>query len=320
MNIPLGLKQAIESGECVLFIGAGVGEHLLSPTGATAPTAKRLAYELASEFSIDTDETDLSKIARVVELRSDRETLYRLLSKRLSNLEPDDTFRWLFTRQWRAIFTTNYDISIERSYELLVTPPQTPVPLSLTADLTYIENPFQVPIYHLHGSLFLEEKPQLVITADDYHVFRTKRAMLFSKLQESLATSTILYVGYSNQDPNWGLVLNELVSELAPRSLPTSYRIAPSTDPLDVEILRAKHIDTIDGSLSEFVAQAQLLLDQTVVDPARINRVRSLVPSDLAPAFESSPAAVTRTHIVLGIRQSSGLYWRTQCGRLSTWE
>lgn len=293
MDIPLGLRQAIENGDCVLFIGAGVGKHLVSSTGA-APTAKKLAYELAEEFDIDTNENDLAKVAQVVELRTNRETLYRFISKRLSGLEPDSTFQWLFSRRWRAIFTTNYDRSIERSYELLANPPQTPVSLSLTADLTHIENPFQVPIYHLHGSLFLETKPELIITSDDYNLFRSKRNMLFMKLQESFATSTMLYIGYSNQDSNWSLLLTELISELSPRHILTSYRVDPVTDPIDIEILRAKRIETLEGTLGDFVDKAQLLLHATSYDGARINRVRSTIPSDLVATFESSPAAVTR--------------------------
>jgi hypothetical protein len=48
--LPLGLRQALESGQCVLFVGAGVGEHLLASDGKCAPDANTLATELADCF------------------------------------------------------------------------------------------------------------------------------------------------------------------------------------------------------------------------------------------------------------------------------
>ena len=35
--LPLGLRQALESGQCVLFVGAGAGKHLLGPDSNPAP-------------------------------------------------------------------------------------------------------------------------------------------------------------------------------------------------------------------------------------------------------------------------------------------
>jgi hypothetical protein len=37
--------------------------------------------------------------------------------------------------------------------------------------------------------------------------------MLFAMLKKEFATSTILYIGYRNSDPNWDLVLDELYAE-----------------------------------------------------------------------------------------------------------
>jgi hypothetical protein len=53
-DIPLGLRQALEAGECVLFVEAGLGNHLWR-AGVHAPDAKTLATELAEHFKIDID-------------------------------------------------------------------------------------------------------------------------------------------------------------------------------------------------------------------------------------------------------------------------
>ena len=63
IDIPLGLKHAVESGECVLFLGAGMGHYLLDSTGKPAPDGKTLAKELAENFSIEAKgDYSLSKI------------------------------------------------------------------------------------------------------------------------------------------------------------------------------------------------------------------------------------------------------------------
>jgi|SRR5579859_8166133 len=204
IEIPLGLRHSLETGECVLFLGAGIGWHLLDPNGAPAPVASSLAQELAKQFSLDSQNTtDLAKVAAVVELRKGRAELENFLRKRLGNLEPDANLQWLLSLRWRAIFTTNFDYGIQRAYELIANPVQRPVTITATAEMVSYDARFEVPIYHLHGALFGSTKPQIVITETDYAKFSEHRRMLFELLKKDFATSTILYIGYSNQDPNW---------------------------------------------------------------------------------------------------------------------
>ena len=159
------------------------------------------------------------KIAQVVEGRKGRQTLEDYLRKRLAKLEPDKELRWLFTLRWRAIFTTNYDSSIQRAYELNEKPLQQPISIASTSDLVSHDPRFEVPIYHLHGALF-GGRSKIVITKNDYAHFRDRRHMLFELLKKEFATSNILYIGYSNQDQNWDLILEELTTEFYPKPLP----------------------------------------------------------------------------------------------------
>jgi hypothetical protein len=164
IEIPLGLRTALESGNCVLFLGAGIGQHARTLDDQPAPGSAALAKELAAEFSIEGDDvSDLSRIAGIVELRRGRPELEGFLTKRLSGLDPDETLRWLFTLRWAAIFTTNYDRIIERAYELISDPPQKPVTLTMTSDLVRHDPRFEVPICHIHGALFDIPSPQILL-------------------------------------------------------------------------------------------------------------------------------------------------------------
>ena len=154
VDLPLGLRQVLESGDCVLFVGAGVGGHLKRPDGSAAPDGQQLAKDLSKNFGLGLDSYDLAKIAELVEIRKGRATLEEFIRRSLADLEPDEVFRWLTTFRWRAIFTTNYDRAMEAAYGLNSSPPQNPVSMSVTADLEYTDPRLQVPIFHVHGTLF----------------------------------------------------------------------------------------------------------------------------------------------------------------------
>lgn len=193
-SIPLGLKHAMESGECVLFVGAGIGRYVSGRDDNPGPDGQTLAKEMAEHFGLEVyDNYDLAKVAEVIELRKGRPELEVFLKQRLTGFEPNETLRWLFSLRWKAIFTTNYDHVIERAYELNSKPVQQPKSISITSDLIPTDARLDVPIYHLHGALFGQSQPNIIITQSDYAKFNERRRMLFELLKKEFATSNVLY-------------------------------------------------------------------------------------------------------------------------------
>lgn len=295
LDIPLALRTALESGQCVLFLGAGIGSSVRDPHGNPAPDGPQLTQLLIDHFGLgDLEDTSLPQVAQLVEIRKGRAELESFIADRLRDLDPNDDLCWLFSLKWKAIFTTNYDAAIQRGYSKLATPRQTPVSISATSDLTVPDADFEVPIYHLHGSLFHGETAKILITEDDYARFREKRRMLFELLKIQFATRTILYIGYSNQDPNLREILAELRAEFAPSSPPPAFRIAPGTAPAEREILSARGVETIDATLDTFVTHMKAVIDETRLDASKIDSLRAKVPSDLVPRFDEAPAPMIR--------------------------
>jgi hypothetical protein len=118
--------------------------------------------------------------------------------------------------------------------------------------------------------------------------------MLFELLKTDFATSTFLYIGYSNRDPNWALLLNEITEEFQPSKIPSAFRVAPHTDPDDAEILKARGIATIDADLEHFVAAASAQLEPFHADADRLKAIQETVPTHLLEAFDKNPAPVAR--------------------------
>lgn len=292
-GFPLGLRQVMESGDCVLFIGAGVGGHLRRPDGSPAPDGQQLAKDLCTNLGLATGSPDLAKVAELIEIRKGRAALDESVRRSLADLEPDDAFQWLTTFRWRAIFTTNYDRAIERAYNLNPDPPQNPVSISATAELEYTDPRLQVPIFHLHGTLF-GPTSRIVITQTDYARFQEKRKMLWSRLKTEFATSTFLYIGYSSRDPNWQLVLDELTQEFYPSDLPQSYRLDPFAEEIDIELLKNRHLETLKIDLQVFHDLVQAELGDIRPGPELMTKYRAGVHAHLLPAFEHNPAALLR--------------------------
>ena len=94
-TLPAPLIHALQNGNCVLFVGAGVGGHFQDENGNPAPTGKQLCAELIKEFGVPTAEENLSKIAEYVELKNGGPKLDAFVKKRFSKLKPDDIFSWI---------------------------------------------------------------------------------------------------------------------------------------------------------------------------------------------------------------------------------
>lgn len=295
ITLPLTLRTALESGQCVLFLGAGIGSYVRDKAGRPAPDGEELAKRLATRFKIDTGGVyELAKVSEIVELREGRKELETFLKEQLSDLVPGEEIKWLASVRWKAIFTTNYDDAIERAYDLTANVQQKPVSFALTRELFAYDSRFDVPIYHLHGSLFSKNKPSLILTGSDYVTFRESRRMLFDLLKQEFATATVLYLGYSNRDPNWDTVLSEVRSEFYPSPIPPSFRVAPATNPLDAEILRAKGVETLDCSMADFIVAGSAALKDAASFGNLIDAAKKVVPKDLLAGFDKSPAALLK--------------------------
>jgi hypothetical protein len=295
INIPLGLRNSIETNNCVLFVGAGIGCHFKTPTGDSAPDGAQLCKLLCEKISVNyKPDCRLSQIAELVEIRKGRKELESFISSKLSNLTPDETFRWLTSVHWRSIYTTNYDNCIERAYQICINPLQNPVPFSITSDLHYYQPIIDVPIFHIHGYLLSGSTPNIIITKSDYARFRQKRKMLFDCLKFDMTMASILYIGYSNTDPNWEILLSETLEDFYPSKLPQSYRIDPFADDFDTEILHSKNIHTIKSSLYDFVSSYSAATATAATPMTIIEAFKKNVPPDIMHAFDKSPIPVTR--------------------------
>jgi tetratricopeptide (TPR) repeat protein len=250
---------------------------------------------MIAKFKLGVPTTDLPRVAQLAEVRSTREELDTFITKTFSDLEPDEHIRWLTSFPWRSIFTTNYDMGLERAYKLNPSPPQNPVPISVTANLQYTDSRLEVPIFHLHGTPYQPCPSPIVITQTDYARYQEHREMVWNRFKNDCATSTILYLGYSGRDHNWQLIIDEIASQFLPSKPPAAYRIDPFPDPIDVELHRkVRGIETLPLSLPELRAMVDRELGDFRPTTDTLNRLRNQVPQHLRAEYDKAPTPMIR--------------------------
>jgi hypothetical protein len=248
-EIPAGLRQAILRGNCVAFVGAGFSacvvptwKKLLSDIALDAPSAEARSVQglLDSPAPRDLDYVAAAEILRDV---LGPEELWRQLQSRLSR-SPDpgegmqrrleamqQRLRWLRGIPFRAVLTTNFDgllpgaLPCGDSYASVLKPTNGDGWASGRFWGSYPTGP---QVVKLHGDVNHGDLNDLVLSRRDYRRRLYSEPAYGSFLRAVLASTTVLYLGYSFSDA----YLNELRSETLalfsyqPKQLPLAYAVA----------------------------------------------------------------------------------------------
>ncbi|RCX18599.1 SIR2-like protein [Fontibacillus phaseoli] len=273
-----------------------MGYHMFDQNGNNIPDANKLAQMLAEKFDVPVNGYyDLSKVSQYIEVKKKgRKELVSFIQECLVEAVPDKYMMWIPAIKWKAIFTTNYDNTIQKAYNLHESPLQNYVTITRSTGIKHFNSDFEVPIFHLHGALFEATSPDIIITQHDYVKYKDQRKMMFEQLKHYMAASCVLYIGYSHNDSNWNLVLSDIEEEFYPESPPLSYRVDPFTSEVDIEILRARNLVTIPQKFDDFVMDASIQIETNINHDSSIVTHESKIPSNLVSHYKENAVAVLR--------------------------
>ena len=183
-----------------IFVGAGVS------MGAGYPSWKKLLREIGEELGVDSDDiADLAALAQWHIRRSAGATKIRQIIRNELAIEHPipDSLEIVARLPIRHIWTTNYDRLIERAFSGIGRPLD---PISSTRDLALKPRPGAVRLYKMHGTV--DRLEDIVISTDDFELFRSKRGAFLPLLQAHLSSLSMLFIGLSFTDPNVRHVLS----------------------------------------------------------------------------------------------------------------
>ena len=170
--------------------------------------------------------------------------------------------------KWWAIVTTNYDLIIEKAYELnKKSAGQIPVPFIENGDK--VEDKLResnfIPLLKLHGCVtrISNNNCPLILSTDQYIQYKKGRDRIFDHLKSWGYERTIVFIGHSLQDPDLRTILLELtqIGEYRQRY----YTVTPKVDDISKRFWETKKITTLEGTFSDFMST----IDKKIPSPFR---------------------------------------------------
>lgn len=192
--------DALKDGAGAIFVGAGVS------MGAGYPSWATLLKEIGEELGVGaSDVQDLAALAQWSIQESGGATRVRnVIKDQIGKNHPIPASLEIVARlPVRHIWTTNYDRLVERAFEAIDRPLD---PISGAKDLSLRATPGAARLYKMHGSV--DRLDGVVISTDDYELYRSTRGAFLPLLQAHLTSMSMLFIGLSFTDPNIRHVLS----------------------------------------------------------------------------------------------------------------
>ena len=225
------MVDKISDGQCVLFVGAGLTQTCDDDRGNKGPSARELARRLSTRFlGQDHVQDNLALAADYSLAFHAKYDIDSFIRGQLLGLRPSPAALTIPRIPWKAIYTTNYDLVIEKAYESVDNPIQLVQPIY--SNMTPISGlpDGTIPLYKLHGCISRIDSPEsaLAITYPEMAKARDSRRRLFRRFADDVSEYTVLYVGFSRMDAFFQDIIGDIVDECGGvDGLRRSFAIAP---------------------------------------------------------------------------------------------
>lgn len=242
-RIPQHLIEQIARRSCIAFAGAGLSMPLGLPSwtqliallldeiGKIEPSTKVPASGQPTSAS-------LFQLAQYAKTELRESSYYDALIRCFSTTTAPHRNHSLLTEiPFAGVITTNYDKLIETSFTLqrgCMPPVFTPLSISALASVLFRTRYF---VFKFHGDI--DHPESLILTKQDYDRIMFASPHVKAFLQSVFAQNTVVFIGYSLNDPDCEFILSELAYVFS-GSLPPHYAILPDPDPVKVDDLKAR--------------------------------------------------------------------------------
>lgn len=216
-------SKALDDGAGGLFVGAGVS------MAAGYPSWSSLLKEIGEELGVGSSNVyDLAALAQWSIQESGGATRVRnVIKAQIAREHPIPEVLGTISRlPVRHIWTTNYDRLVERAFAAIGRPIDV---ISGANDLSLRATPGAARLYKMHGSV--DRLDNIVVSTDDYELYRTRRGAYLPLLQAHLTSMSMLFIGLSFTDPNVRHVLS-LIRESFTEAPPEHFAVVrpPKSD------------------------------------------------------------------------------------------
>lgn len=108
------LRDALESGDTILVLGAGASADSKNSYGTSVKTADSLAETLTKSLGLTYSNDQLSDVVEAFKSDNKIDVLHQILRKEYSGCIPGNSIRNVFSVPWKRVFSFNIDDVIEK--------------------------------------------------------------------------------------------------------------------------------------------------------------------------------------------------------------
>jgi len=277
IDIPDAVISAQQAGELVIFAGAGVSQGPPSDLPGFLDLVQAIAER--TNVAVDPDMLDVT-LGRVKDTGVDVHTECRERIRKPSS-RPNEIHRLLLRLfpepKHLRLVTTNFDshfATAAKEMELNIREYHAPA-LPLGHDFR--------GLVHLHGSI--EEEPRtMVLTDEDFGRAYLSEGWARTFLQSLLTSYTVLFVGYSHNDPPVRYLARGMSSRgMNPRFAFTSKREAALWTPLGIKPVFYPVVDEDHSALNQGIAHWIEIIKRQPLEVEEALRRILTAPEDQAP-------------------------------------
>lgn len=195
------VAQSINDGLCDLFVGSGIS----APSGL--PTWRSFLQPFLSDLDIQIQEGDDYPLLAQYIVNSNggnRNILVNALYNTFGREFPTNSYHNILSAfPISTIWTTNYDNLLEIAFA-----DRNPRIIYSEDTLLHPYKPTGTEIIKLHGDARNAAKG-IVLTRDDYNNYLYDKEKLAQRLREAIINRSILFLGYSYQDPDIQFIMTQ---------------------------------------------------------------------------------------------------------------
>lgn len=259
------ILDKIAQGKAILFLGAGAAFGARGDNGELPLSGDALRDHLSECFLGGEEKTKtLVQVADYAKHEAGLLEVQQVIKKKFHPLKPADFHKIIPTFRWHSIFTTNYDLVIERAYADTANRLQNISPIIRDGDnfSEVMRDITSVPYFKLHGCInaVSDTHLPLILASEEYAKHKKGRIRLFRHLAEFGLEHPIIFCGYQLNDPN----IQQILFDLSDMGLnrPTYLLVDPGLGKYDMKMWAAQRIEPIKATLEEFLRFIDARLDR----------------------------------------------------------
>lgn len=244
------LVQKIDPRKTILFFGSGSS---IPSGGKSGP---ELAETLADDFGLGSYYS-LTEVSQIISDREGRPTLIKLLRERIAPLQPCGGILNLPLYDWNGLYTTNYDLLIERSYERVGKALRV---VSSNFDFGKGRDDDAARLFKVHGTIQTDvtdgSVSRIIVSDEDYELTTEYREMIWDRLRVDLADNDCVIIGQSLADQHVKDLITKISSLKQAAAHNTSiYLLLFEPDPNRAALYARRGMTVAFGGIDDFFAE-----------------------------------------------------------------